>query len=119
LRRVWNFKQRPNLRSLLGFFSNLSHGKNIFKFGNSHGPAAAAAAGYYLLLQDRFYDFHRGAFISPRVAGDKPPFVIGVVIDLRGYGADGFTIQMNQNNLSNIRFWEDKDDRSDLPADKG
>jgi hypothetical protein len=102
LRTVWNFKQRPGLRSLLGCF-NLSHGKNIFIFGHSHGLAAAAS--YYLLLQDRLYEFHRGAFVSPMVAGDKPPFASSVVLDLWGYCADGFTIQMDQTkrDLTNIR----------------
>jgi hypothetical protein len=39
------------------------------------------------------------------VAGDKPPFAISVVIELRGYSADGFTIQMDQTkrDLTNIR----------------
>jgi len=39
------------------------------------------------------------------VAGDKPPFVIGVVIDLRGYRTDDFTIQMDQakRDLTDIR----------------
>jgi hypothetical protein len=39
------------------------------------------------------------------VASAKPPFVIGVVIDSRGYRTDGFTIQMDQTkrDLTDIR----------------
>jgi len=37
-----------------------------------------------------------GHFVSPRIAGDKTPFAMGVVIDLGVYGADGFTIEMDQ-----------------------
>ena len=35
-------------------------------------------------------------FFSPRLAGDKTPFAMSAVIDLGVYGADGFTIAMDQ-----------------------
>ena len=41
-------------------------------------------------------------FVSPRIAGDKTPFAISVVIDLGVYGADGFTIQMDQTKRDTI-----------------
>ena len=41
-------------------------------------------------------------FVSPRMAGDKTPFAISVVIDLGVYGADGFTIQMDQTKRDTI-----------------
>lgn len=41
-------------------------------------------------------------FVSPRIAGDKSPFAISVVIDLGVYGADGFTIQMDQTKRDTI-----------------
>jgi len=41
-------------------------------------------------------------FFSPRVAGDKTPFTVSAVIDLGVYGADGFTIQMDQTKRDTI-----------------
>jgi acid phosphatase type 7 len=41
-------------------------------------------------------------FVSPRQAGDKSPYAISVVIDLGVYGADGFTIQMDQTKRDTI-----------------
>jgi hypothetical protein len=41
-------------------------------------------------------------FVSPRTAGDKTPFTLSVVIDLGVYGADGYTIQMDQTKRDTI-----------------
>jgi hypothetical protein len=41
-------------------------------------------------------------FVSPRTAGDKTPYAISVVIDLGVYGADGFTIEMDQTKRDTI-----------------
>ena len=41
-------------------------------------------------------------FFSPRVAGDKTSFAMSVVIDLGVYGADGFTIEMDQTKRDTI-----------------
>jgi hypothetical protein len=45
-------------------------------------------------------------FVSPRIAGDKTPFAISVVIDLGVYGADGFTIEMDQTKRDTIPYIE-------------
>ena len=41
-------------------------------------------------------------FFSPRVAGDKTPFTMNAVIDLGVYGADGYTIEMDQSKRDTI-----------------
>ncbi|KAI0181885.1 Metallo-dependent phosphatase [Hypoxylon sp. FL1284] len=41
-------------------------------------------------------------FFSPRVAGDKTAFSLNVVIDMGVYGADGYTIQMDQTKRDTI-----------------
>jgi acid phosphatase type 7 len=41
-------------------------------------------------------------FVSPRVAGDKTPFTMSIVIDLGVYGADGYTIEMDQTKRDTI-----------------
>jgi hypothetical protein len=41
-------------------------------------------------------------FFSPRTTGDKTPFAMSVVIDLGVYGADGFTIEMDQSKRDTI-----------------
>jgi acid phosphatase type 7 len=41
-------------------------------------------------------------FFSPRVAGDKTSFAMSIVIDLGVYGADGYTIQMDQTKRDTI-----------------
>lgn len=45
-------------------------------------------------------------FVSPRIAGDKTAFAISVVIDLGVYGADGFTIEMDQTKRDTIPYIE-------------
>jgi hypothetical protein len=62
MRAIWDFQQRPHLRSLLRFFSNLSHVKNVFKLGYLNWLAAS----HYLLLQNRFDELHCGAFCKPQ-----------------------------------------------------
>ncbi|TVY82531.1 Acid phosphatase [Lachnellula suecica] len=41
-------------------------------------------------------------FVSPRTAGDKTPFAMSIVIDLGVYGADGYTIEMDQTKRDTI-----------------
>ncbi|GAD97726.1 hypothetical protein NECHADRAFT_87328 [Paecilomyces variotii No. 5] len=41
-------------------------------------------------------------FSSPRSPGDKTPFTINAVIDMGVYGADGYTIQMDQTKRDTI-----------------
>jgi hypothetical protein len=41
-------------------------------------------------------------FFSPRTAGDKTSFAVSAVIDLGVYGADGFTIAMDQTKRDTI-----------------
>lgn len=41
-------------------------------------------------------------FFSPRVPGDKTAFTMSVVIDLGVYGADGYTIEMDQTKRDTI-----------------
>ena len=41
-------------------------------------------------------------FFSPRVPGDKTSFSMSIVIDLGVYGADGYTIQMDQTKRDTI-----------------
>jgi hypothetical protein len=41
-------------------------------------------------------------FLSPRTAGDTTPFSINAVIDMGVYGADGFTIAMDQTKRDTI-----------------
>ncbi|KAL2132411.1 hypothetical protein VTI74DRAFT_3809 [Chaetomium olivicolor] len=41
-------------------------------------------------------------FLSPRVAGDKTPFTMNVVIDMGVYGSDGYTIQGDQSKRDTI-----------------
>jgi len=41
-------------------------------------------------------------FFSPRAAGDKTAFALSAVIDLGVYGADGFTIEMDQTKRDTI-----------------
>ncbi|PNY24167.1 Purple acid phosphatase [Tolypocladium capitatum] len=41
-------------------------------------------------------------FFSPRVAGDKTPFAINAIIDLGVYGADGYTINMDESKRDTI-----------------
>ncbi|KAI0131201.1 Metallo-dependent phosphatase [Daldinia grandis] len=41
-------------------------------------------------------------FFSPRIAGDTTPFTMNAVIDLGVYGADGYTIQMDEAKRDTI-----------------
>ncbi|OTA65191.1 Metallo-dependent phosphatase [Hypoxylon sp. EC38] len=41
-------------------------------------------------------------FFSPRVAGDTTPFAMNAVIDMGVYGADGYTIQMDETKRDTI-----------------
>ncbi|TAQ86417.1 hypothetical protein B7494_g5261 [Chlorociboria aeruginascens] len=41
-------------------------------------------------------------FFSPRMTGDKTSFAMSIVIDLGVYGADGFTIEMDQTKRDTI-----------------
>jgi acid phosphatase type 7 len=58
-----------------------------------------ATTYYYKIVSSNSSVEH---FFSPRTAGDKTPFAMSAVIDLGVYGADGFTIQMDQTKRDTI-----------------
>ncbi|KAK8129039.1 Metallo-dependent phosphatase [Apiospora sp. TS-2023a] len=43
-------------------------------------------------------------FFSPRAPGDKTPFAVNAVVDLGVYGADGFTINMDETKRDEIPY---------------
>ncbi|RFU25208.1 hypothetical protein B7463_g11131, partial [Scytalidium lignicola] len=60
---------------------------------------APATTYYYKIVSTNSSVEH---FFSPRLAGDKTSFAMSIVIDLGVYGADGFTIQMDQTKRDTI-----------------
>jgi hypothetical protein len=58
-----------------------------------------ATSYYYKIVSTNSSVEH---FVSPRMAGDKTSFAISIVIDLGVYGADGFTIEMDQTKRDTI-----------------
>lgn len=54
---------------------------------------APATTYYYKIVSTNSTVEH---FFSPRVAGDKTPFAMNAVIDMGVYGADGYTIEMDE-----------------------
>ncbi|KAK3941965.1 Metallo-dependent phosphatase-like protein [Diplogelasinospora grovesii] len=62
---------------------------------------APATTYYYKIVSTNSSVEH---FFSPRPAGDKTPFTMNAVIDLGVYGADGYTIQMDQTKRDTIPF---------------
>ncbi|KAI0884784.1 putative acid phosphatase [Annulohypoxylon maeteangense] len=54
---------------------------------------APATTYYYKIVSTNSSVDH---FLSPRVAGDTTPFAMNAVIDMGVYGADGYTIKMDQ-----------------------
>ena len=58
-----------------------------------------ATTYYYKILSTNSSVEH---FFSPRSTGDKTAFTMSVVIDLGVYGADGFTIEMDQTKRDTI-----------------
>lgn len=60
---------------------------------------APATTYYYKIVSTNSSVEH---FLSPRVAGDKTSFAMSAVIDLGVYGADGFTIEMDQTKRDTI-----------------
>ncbi|KAK3684061.1 Metallo-dependent phosphatase-like protein [Podospora appendiculata] len=62
---------------------------------------APATTYYYKIVSTNSTVEH---FFSPRVAGDKKPFNMSVVIDLGVYGANGYTIASNKAKRDTIPF---------------
>lgn len=60
---------------------------------------SAAKTYYYKIVSTNSSIEH---FFSPRLAGDRTPFAINAVIDLGVYGADGYTIGMDQTKRDTI-----------------
>ena len=60
------------------------------------------ATTYYYKIVSTNSSVNVEQFISPRTAGDKTPFAMSVVIDLGVYGADGYTIKMDQTKRDTI-----------------
>ncbi len=60
---------------------------------------APATTYYYRIVSGNSSVEH---FRSPRAAGDRTPFALSAVPDLGVYGADGFTIEMDQSRRDTI-----------------
>ncbi|KAI4858746.1 putative acid phosphatase [Hypoxylon rubiginosum] len=60
---------------------------------------SSATTYYYKIVSTNSSVEH---FFSPRVAGDTTPFSLNAVIDMGVYGADGYTIQMDQTKRDTI-----------------